>query len=103
MRTSNLANQAVRQSEVGQVWEEIITNNTSTGVQVPKYSTFRVRATGATTVTLDGTLAMTMSSGEIAIFNAGAGDPTDDKNTVTLAIGTANAYVQLARDVNRTV
>lgn len=100
MRTSNLANQALREAETGQVWEEKLTNAQGT-IQVARYATFRVRATGATTVTIDGILAMTMSAGEIAIFNAGAGDNTDTKQLVDIVIGGANAFVQVARDKDR--
>lgn len=107
MRTSNLANEAVRQSETGQVWEERMTNAQGTLVLKP-YQTFRVRAAGATTVTIDGTLAMTMVSGEIAIFNAGSGQPVDvdpsagvvvrQANAATIVIAGAAAFVQVARD-----
>lgn len=100
MRTANLASQSARQSDVGKVWEELITGATGT-VEIPKFHTFRVRATGATTVTIDGVLAMTMSSTEIELFNSGAGDQTDTKNTVTVVIGGANAYVQVAREKDR--
>lgn len=101
MRASNLANEAARQAEVGHVWEEVISNNTGT-IKLKPFQTFRVRAAGATTVTVSGTLAMTMVSGEIAVFNAGSGLP--DANTgkqaseVTVVIGAAAAYVQVARD-----
>lgn len=106
MRTSNLANEAVRQAEVGHVWEEVLTNAQGTIVLKP-FQSFRVRATGATTVTIDSTLAMTMSSGEIAIFNAGSGVPADidsssgvvvkQANAATVTIAAANAFVQVAR------
>lgn len=112
MRTSNLANEALRESEVGQVWEEAITNNTGT-LKLKPFQTFRVRATGATTVTIDGILAMTMSSGEIAIFNAGSGIPVDvdsstgvvvrQGNVATVVIAAAAAYVQVARDNVRSI
>lgn len=100
MRTSNLANRSVRQSESGHVWEEKISGAQAT-IVVAKYATFRVRATGATTVTIDGILAMTMSTGEIAVFNAGGGTPNDSKQTVEIIIGGANAFVQVARDADR--
>jgi hypothetical protein len=103
MRTSNLANQALRHSEVGHVWQELLTNAQG-ALEIPKYATFRVRATGATTVTIDSSLAMTMVSGEIALFNAGNGDGTDSGNlvpTVTVVIAGANAFVQVARDKDR--
>lgn len=107
MRTSNLANEALRHAEVGHVWEEVLTNAQGTLVLRP-FQSFRVRAAGATTVTIDGTLAMTMVSGEIAIFNAGSGNPSDvdpsgnviakQATTVSVVIGGANAFVQVARD-----
>jgi hypothetical protein len=107
MRTSNLANEAVRQAEVGHVWEEVLTSAMGTLTLKP-FQTFRVRAAGATTVTIDGTLAMTMATGEIAIFNAGSGAPTDvdpssgvvvkQANVATVVIAGAAAFVQVARD-----
>lgn len=100
MRTSNLANEALRHAEVGHVWEEKLTNNTGTLVLKP-YQTFRVRATGATTVTIDGILAMTMSSGEVAVFNAGSGVPSAENQqatSVSVVIAAAAAFVQVARD-----
>ncbi len=93
-----------KNSESGLIWEEKITNTTGT-IEVPKYSPVRVRATGATTVTVGGVLAATMSSGEIIIFNSGIGDigatGTDTKRTVTVTIAVANAFVQVARTVEK--
>lgn len=110
MKTSNLASETLRHSESGLVWEEVLTNAQGTLTLKP-YSTFRVRAAGATTVTIDGTLAMTMVSGEIAIFNAGSGQPVDvdpsggvvvrQAVTASVVIGAANAFVQVARDAGR--
>lgn len=100
MKTANLISQTVRQSESGLLWEEKITNNTGT-LELTKASTFRVRATGATTVTIDGVLAATMSTGEIIIFNAGDGDRSDSKATVTVVIGAVAAFVQVARELPR--
>lgn len=100
MKAANLATEAMRTSEIGQVWEEKITNAMAT-IQVLPHQTFRVRATGATTVTIDGVLAMTMSTGEIAVFCAGAGDPDDSVVTVNIVIAGAAAFVQVAREVNR--
>lgn len=100
MQTANLANRALREVDVGHVWEEKLTNATGT-VTVPRYSTIRVRATGATTVTIDTVLAMTMATGEIAVMNVGAGDTSDTTNTVDVVIGVAAAYVQVARAKDR--
>lgn len=102
MRTSNLANQAVRQSEVGHVWEEVLTNSGGT-IEVLKYSTFRVRAAAAVTVKIDDVLAATMAAGEILLFNAGNGEGTDTANfvpSVTITI-TGSSYVQVARSNDR--
>ena len=100
MKTSNLVTEALRQSESGQCWEEKITNNTGT-LEVLKCATLRVRATGATTVTVDGVLAATMSAGEILILNVGDGNPDDTKATVTVVIGAVAAFVQVARELKR--
>lgn len=100
MKTSNLVSDTLRQSESGLTWEEKITNG-QTSIEVPKHATVRVRATGASTVTIDGILAATMSTGEVVIFNAGDGDPDSTKPTITVTIGVANAYVQVAREVRR--
>lgn len=100
MKTANIASATLRHSESGLVWEEVLTNGMGT-IEVVEYATFRVRATGATTVTIDGVLAMTMSSGEIAIFNAGRGNPDDTKSTISVVIAGAAAFVQVARDTDR--
>ena len=109
MRSANLANEATRMSEVGHVWEEKLTNATGT-IQVCRFATFRVRASAGTTVTIGGVLAMTMAAGEIAIFNAGYGDPSVDAAlgsagsvtiTVPIVIAGAAAFVQVARDSKR--
>ena len=93
-----------KNSESGLVWEEKITNAIAT-IEVPKYSPIRVRATGASVVTIGGVLAATMSAGEIIIFNAGIGDigptGTDTKRTVTVAITAVAAFVQVARTVEK--
>lgn len=102
MRTSNLANQAVRQSEVGHVWEEKLSGTAGT-LEVPKYATFRVRAAAGGTVTIDGVLAATMIAGEILLFNAGGGTndaPANLVPTVTVVLS-AGAFVQVARDTDR--
>ena len=102
MRSSNLANQAVRQAEVGHVWEEKISGGAGT-LEVNKYASFRVRAVAATTVTIDGVLAATMGAGEILLFNAGGGANTSSANLVpsvtVVIVGTA--FVQVARDQDR--
>ena len=99
--TYNEAARIQKNAESGLVWEEVLTNNTSTGLELPKYAPFRVRATGATTVTVAGVLAATMSAGEILVFNTGIGDISDKKRTVTVEIGAAAAFVQLGRTVEK--
>lgn len=113
MKTSNLSNEAIRQSEVGLTWEEQLSGAAGT-LNLHPFQTFRVRAAGAVTVTIDGTLAATMISGEILIFNAGSGVPYavgGDANynanlggavvkrarTAVIAV-TGTAFVQTARN-----
>lgn len=100
MKTANLISETLRHSESGLTWEEKISGGQSS-IEVPKHASVRVRATGASTVTIDGVLAVTMATGEILILNAGDGDPDGTKSTVTVAIGVANAFVQVAREVKR--
>lgn len=115
MRSSNTANEAVRQAESGQVWEEALSGAGGTLTLLP-YQTFRVRAAGAVTITIDGTLAMTMISGEIEKFNAGNGAPVPINNQginfvtpgfsaayfCTIVV-TGTAFVQVARPKGRQV
>ncbi len=101
MQLYNIPSRTERNAEFGHCWEEKL-SGAQGSIEVQKYSAVRVRATGATTVTIDGVLAATMSTGEILIFNAGIGNPADIKKTVTIAIAVANAFVQVAREVERT-
>ena len=100
MQASNNASGALRTADASFVWEEKLSGAQGV-IQVLPHATFRVRATGATTVTIDGILAMTMATGEIAIFNAGKGDPDDPTPMISILIGGANAFVQVARDSDR--
>jgi hypothetical protein len=97
VKTSNTVSENLRQAETGLAWVELLTNAQGT-LKLKQSQTFRVRATGATTVTIDGLLAMTMSSGEIAIFNTGQGSPDDTSPYITVVIAGANAFVQLGAD-----
>lgn len=112
MKTSNLANESLRTSEVGMVWEEKLSGAAGTLVLMP-YQSFRVRAAAAGSVTIDGVLAATMISGEILTFNAGPGlpalsDPTTtgivlrQATSVTVVIAGAQ-FVQVARDAGRRI
>jgi hypothetical protein len=96
----SVATGASRNSEVGHVWREIASGAQGT-YEVDAYATIRVRATGATTVTIEGSLAATMSTGEIMIFNTGKSISGDLKETITLVIGGANAFVQVGQIVAR--
>jgi hypothetical protein len=100
MKTSNTMSENLRQAETGLAWVEAITNSTGT-LSLGRAVTFRVRATGATTVNIDGLLAMTMSSGEIAVFNTGHGSPDDTTRYITVVIGGAAAFVQVAAESER--
>lgn len=101
MRTSNLANEALRHTEVGNVWEEKLSASAGTIIVKP-FQTFRVHSkSGTCTVTVDGVLAMTLGNDETEYFNAGSGIPDSvtgrPATQVTVVIG-ASAYVQVARD-----
>ena len=100
MKTSMIQSENLRQAETGLPWVEMLTNAQGT-LHLTEATTFRVRATGATTVTIDGLLAMTMSAGEIVIFNAGHGSPDDTSAYIAVVIAGANAFVQVAADANR--
>lgn len=96
MKTTNMPSGAQRNADVGLQWIEVLTNLTGT-IEVPIQGTIRVRATGATTVTIGGVLAMTMSTGEIENFNVGTG-PADGKSFISVVIAGAAAYVQVANE-----
>jgi hypothetical protein len=101
MKTANVVSDNLREAETGLLWEEQLTGAKGT-LKLAKQTTFRVRATGATTVTIDGILAMTMSAGEIVIFNTGTGSMKDTGlNYIVVVIAGANAFVQVARETDR--
>jgi hypothetical protein len=102
MKSANIPSRSLRSSESGLLWEEKLTNAIGS-IEVEPYSTVRVRATGATTVTIDGVLAMTMTSGEIEKICVGGGDPTDNKPSITITIAGAAAFVQVARNTERKI
>lgn len=112
MKTSNLANEAIRQSDVGMVWEEKLSGAAGTLRLLP-FQTFRVRAAAAGTVTIDGILAATMISGEILVFNAGGGQPVQTPPETTgvvtkqapqvVVVITGAQFVQVARDSTRRI
>lgn len=112
MKTSNLATEALRVAEHGQVWEEQLSGASGTLTLRP-YHAFRVRAAGAVTVTIDGFLAATMISGEIIIFNSGSGlpsltDPTTTAVVLKQAVSstiiiTGIAFVQVAKETTRKI
>lgn len=96
MKTTNMPSGAQRNTDVGLVWKEVLSGAAGT-IQVPMQGSIRVRAVGATTVTIGGVLAATMIAGEIIIFNAGTG-PADGKSTVAVII-TGAPFVQVAEEV----
>ena len=100
MKTTNIETGAARIVEAGLVWKELLTNSAGT-LELPAYATFRVRSAAInSTVTIDGVLAMTMASGEIALFNTGFVDSDSyAKKTITVVI-TGTCYMQLALDRN---
>ena len=100
MKTANIISENLRVAETGLEWAEKLTNATGT-LHLLIAQTFRVRATGATIVTIDGVLAMTMSAGEIAIFNAGHGSPDDTSPWINVVISGAAAFVRVAQESER--
>lgn len=112
MKTSNLASEALRVAEHGQVWEEVLSGAAGT-LTMHTFHAFRVRAAAAVTVTIDGTLAATMVTGEIIIFNSGSGGPwlTDPTTgavvlkqaVMSTVVITGTAYVQVARETTRKI
>lgn len=95
MKNINIPTGAMRTAEVSLVWREVLSGTAGT-IEVPKYSAVRVRATAGTTITADGALVATLISGEIFVFNAGAGILEDTKETVTVVFsGTVYAQVGL--------
>jgi hypothetical protein len=98
MKAGNNASQAQRHLDAGAVWEEKLL--TAGSIEVPKFATFRVRCIAGGTVSIGGIIAATMIAGEILIFNAGNGDPSDNKETVTITTS-ADMAVQVARDEPR--
>jgi hypothetical protein len=99
MRTTNLPAGSQRISNVGLVWEEVLTGASGT-FTVRQQQTFRVSATAACTVSIDGVLAMTMQAGEVEYFNAGEGvkENSTRKSEITI---TGSANVQVARSVEQ--
>lgn len=102
MRTSNMPSGGLRTSEVSLNWVELKSGAGGlTSFEIPKQSCIRVRsAVAGLTVTIDGILAMTMDSGEIALFNVGAGSPDDQKVTVTVVVSGA-CFIQHGRETDR--
>jgi len=100
MQTSNHATGAVRQSETGQRWIELQTATNGT-LEVHPRTTFRIAATAVATVTIGGILAATMAADEVIIFNAGPGDKSDGKQTVTV-VTTGTVNLQVAEDTIHT-
>jgi hypothetical protein len=107
MQIYNAPARAERNSDWGHVWLEVITNGTTTGMEVARYAAVRVRAVAGTTVSFDGVLAATMIAGEILIFNSGIGQvapggASANKKTVTLVV-TGSSCVQVAAQAQNEV
>lgn len=92
----NLPTGASRTSEVGLVYNEVLSNAAGT-IEVPKLSALRIRAVAATTVTVDGVLAVTMAANEILTINVGYGNTADTKETVSVVFSGA-VYAQVGKE-----
>lgn len=105
MQTANNADRSLRTGEVGHQWVEELSGAAGT-IYLRQMQTFRVRAAAAVTVTIDGTLAATMISGEILLFCVGKGSNQNNQSGVAAAaqnyqipvIITGSAFVQVALD-----
>jgi len=94
MRSVNLPSGAERNVNAGHVWKEVISSGSGT-IILKSQQTFRVRAAAATTVTLDGELAMTMAADEVEYFNVGSGVAENGLRTVEVIV-TGTAFVQVS-------
>lgn len=100
MKTTNLPSGSGRVVETGLVWVELYKGNGGFTFQVTSQTTFRVSAAADVTVTIDGVLAMTLRSGEVERFNVGYGIPDNNISTITVVIGTGDARVQVASELD---
>ena len=98
MRSVNLPSGAERNVNAGHVWEEVLTN-VAGSVNLKPQQTFRIRAVGTTSVTIDGVLAMTMAAGEIEYLNAGSGIPGDGRTCVEITVDAA-VFMQISKVVD---
>ena len=97
MKSVNVPSGALRQVDVGLVWQEIYNGSGGATFNAPWQSTIRVSAGADVTVTLDGVLAMTLRSGEVEYFNTGSGN-VPSQRYVVVVIGAGNARVQVAQE-----
>ena len=97
--TYNEAARVQKNAEAGLVWEQIVAGGATT-FEAEKYQTVRVHAVAQTTVTIAGTVAMTLEAGETEKFNTGIGDISDKKRKVTVQI-TGSANVSVGRNVEK--
>ena len=102
MRGANNPSGSQRFYESGLVWVELITNNTGS-INVPEYSTIRVRAVAPCTVTLDNEtntnpeLACTLAINEVIRVCVGPYKNLRDKS-VTVIIAGGAAYVSVGKE-----
>ena len=97
MRSANLSSQNERNADTGLVWD-LVLNNQSTAVNVPKYSTLRITAAANCIVTLDGSQSVFILANDTAIINAGVGiDDSSNANTKVKVQFSANVYCSVAR------
>ena len=97
MKSVNIPNGALRQVDVGFVWQEIYNGSGGATFNAPWQSTIRVSAGANVTVTLDGVLAMTLRAGEHEYFNVGAGN-VPLQRFVVVVIGAGDARVQIGQE-----
>lgn len=99
MKPTNLPSGAQRNADVGLPWVEVLSGAMGT-FEVGLQGTVRIRALGATTVTVGGVLAATMMANEIFVLNVGTG-PADGVSFVLVTIAGAAAFVQVAKEIEK--
>lgn len=97
IKAVNLPSGAQRDVEVGLVWEEVLTGAAGT-FEVPVQGTIRVDCITDSTITIGGTLAMSIRAGRVERINVGVGTPEDSKVSVTVVIAVGTCNVQVAKE-----
>lgn len=101
MKSTNMANGAQRNCDVGLAWTEIrsITTAGITTHTVQPYSTLRITATAQTVVAIDGINAITILANTALNINVGPGIPGNTVRTVVVTVN-GTCAVSIAQDLD---